>query len=174
MTLIYISCAWLLGILFGASFNLPPALILLGLLPLPLLAFKGHRRLVITLSLSLAVFFGGAWLYQQSQPGDSDSYLNYYNDKDTVTIQGILSRDTEVGDKTNHLYLEVSRLKTADGDWQEVKGTALLFVVPYTEYNYGDELEATGKLETPASFEDFDYRAIFPARAFILPYSTRE
>jgi len=158
LALIYISVAWLLGILLGASFSLPLALVLLSLLPLPLLVSKSHRRSVIILSLSLALFFGGAWFYPQSLPGDNDEYLNYYNDTGEVTVQGILSRDVEVGDKTNHLYLEVSQLKTAGGDWREVEGIALLLVVPYAEFKYGDELQVTGELNTPASSEGFDYR----------------
>ena len=50
MALIYISGAWVAGILVGALVNLPLALILLGLVPLPLLVFRHRRRAIGTLT----------------------------------------------------------------------------------------------------------------------------
>jgi len=39
-----------------------------------------------------------------------------------------------------------------------IEGKVLITTELYPEYNYGDELEIFGKLQEPASFEDFDYR----------------
>ncbi|GAH71595.1 unnamed protein product, partial [marine sediment metagenome] len=45
-----------------------------------------------------------------------------------------------------------------DKGWQEVSGTALLFVPRYPTYNYGDRLMVTGELKTPPQLDDFDYK----------------
>ena len=157
MALIYLSGAWLAGIFLGASLELPPALILCGLIPLPLLFFNRHRRAIVLTSLCLISFFGGIWCYQQSLPQASEHHIQHYNDSGTVTIKGVLSRDADAGEKTNHLYLEADQIELAEG-WQEVEGTVLLFVPRHISYSYGDELLVTGKPETPPQFADFDYK----------------
>ncbi|GAH47475.1 unnamed protein product, partial [marine sediment metagenome] len=47
MTLIYLSGAWVVGIYLGSKFALPLALILIGLIPLPLLFFFPRQRKTI-------------------------------------------------------------------------------------------------------------------------------
>ena len=67
MSLIYLSFAWVAGILLGSKINLPWALILIGLVPLSLLFFTSqHRKLIILTSLCLIIFFGGAVRFQSS------------------------------------------------------------------------------------------------------------
>jgi len=155
--LIYLSCAWVVGIFLGSKFNPPLALILIGLIPVPLLFFIGkHRKLIILTSLCLIALFAGAFHFQSSLPPDDESRLRFYNNE-TVEIKGMVDKDPEVRDKTTRLRLSATEVKL-DKEWQEVSGTALLFVPRYPSYDYGDVLMVTGKLETPPQLNDFDYK----------------
>ena len=158
MPLIYLSCAWVAGIYLGSKFNLPLALILIGLIPLPLLFFRKHGKPIILASLCLIALFAGAFCYQASLPPDDENSLQFYNDRGTtVEIRGMVGRDPEVRDKTTHLRLSATEIKL-DKEWQQVSGTALLFVPRYPTYKYGDVLEVTGKLEMPPQLDGFNYK----------------
>ena len=136
---------------------MPLVFVLIGLIPLSLLFIGKHQKLIILTSLCLFALFGGAFHFQSSLPlTDDKSYLQSYNNK-TVTIKGIISTDPEIRDKTVHLHLSATDIKL-DEEWQEVSGTALLFVPRYPTYDYGDMLLVTGKLETPPRLDDFDYK----------------
>ena len=61
MSLIYLSVAWVAGILLGSKADLPFALIFAGLFPLIFLFFfPRYRKPLILISLCLLAFFGGA------------------------------------------------------------------------------------------------------------------
>ncbi|MFQ6121753.1 MAG: ComEC/Rec2 family competence protein, partial [Dehalococcoidales bacterium] len=157
MPLIYLSCAWVAGIFLGAEFDLPLILILIGLIPLPLLfLFRQRRKIIILTSLSLITFFAATTYAYSSLHPVNESSLQFYNDRGIVEIKGMVARDPEVRAKTTHLHLSVTEIKLDKG-WQEVSGTALLFVPRYPTYKYGDVLQVDGKLETPSQFNDFDY-----------------
>ena len=156
MSLIYLSCAWVVGIFLGSKFSPPFALILAGLIPLPLLLlFRQHRKIIILTSLCLVILFSGAVCFQSSLPPNDESHLRFFNNE-TVEIKGTVSADPEVRDKTTHLRLSATEIKATE-DWQPVSGTARLFVPRYPTYDYGDVLRVTGKLETPPQLDDFDY-----------------
>jgi competence protein ComEC len=159
MALIYISCAWVAGIYLGSKFALSPALILIGLVPLPLLFFGKHRKAIILAAVCLIALFGGALLFPASLPPDDESHLQFYNDRE-VEIKGVIKADPEVRDKTIHIYLSDIKI-WRDNSWQEVSGDALLFAPRYSTdnstYGYGDVLWVRGKLETPPTLDEFDY-----------------
>ncbi len=157
MPLIYLSCGFVAGIFLGLKFNLPLVLILIGLIPLPLLFFRQHRKIIILASLCLIALFSGAFRFQSSLPTVNENCLQFYNDQETVEIRGMVDRDPEVRDKSTHIRLSATEIKL-DEEWREVSGTALLFVPRYPIYSYGDVLRVTGKLETPPQLNDFDYK----------------
>ncbi len=157
MALIYLSGAWVAGIFLGSKFAPHPALILIGLIPLPLLFFFSHRRKVIILSaVCLIAFFGGAFCYQASLPPQDQSHLQFYNSQE-VEIRGMVSGAPEVRDEVTHIRLSASAIKIGD-EWQELSGDALLFVPRYPAYEYGDVLLVRGRPETPTQLDDFDYQ----------------
>ena len=158
MPLIGISCTWIIGIFLGSNCYLPSALILTGLIPLPLLFFIHQRRKTIVLtSLVLFTLFAAAAYSHSSLHTVDEHSLRFYNDRGTVAIRGTVARDPDVRDKSTHLNLSVSQIEL-DNQWQAVSGTALLFVPRYPEYKYGDVIMAKGELETPPQLDDFDYR----------------
>jgi len=145
------------GIFLGSKFNLPLAFIFIGFIPLPLLFLaRQYGKPIVLTSLCLIAFFGGTFCFQASLPAVDENHLQFYNDQGIVEIKGLVERDPEIGDKTTHLRLSAREIKLAEG-WQEVSGTALLFVPRYPAYSYGDVLQVKGKLETPPRLDDFDY-----------------
>jgi competence protein ComEC len=158
MLLIYLSCAWIAGIFTGAYLAPSPPIILTGLIPLLLLFWlRRWCRPTILASLCIIAFFGGALLFQSSLPATDEGSLHFYNQRGTVTIEGVVNTDPEVRDKVSHLRLSAGEIKL-NGGWQPVSGTVLLFVPRYPAYEYGDRLRVTGQLETPPQLDDFDYR----------------
>jgi competence protein ComEC len=158
LALISLSGAFVAGIFLGYWLALPFALIFVGLLPLPLLFFFPHRRrLIIIVAVCLIAFFGGALCYQASLPPDDDSHIKFYNGQE-VEIEGMVSADPEVRDSATQIRLSVSRLTPEVKEERDVEGDILLFVPRYPEYEYGDVLRVSGELETPESFDDFDYK----------------
>jgi len=154
--LIYLSCAWVAGIYLGSKFALSPALVVIGLAPLPLLfLFRQHRKAIILAAVCLIALFGGASCFQASQPCRDESCLQSYHDQE-VEIKGMVNADPEVRDKATHIRLSASEIRLTQG-WQGVSGQALLFVPRYTAYQYGDVLLVTGRLETPPQLDEFDY-----------------
>ncbi|MBA7567581.1 ComE operon protein 3 [subsurface metagenome] len=155
MPLIYLSCAWVAGILLGSICNLPLALIFSGLIPLPLLFFlRKYKKSIILTSLCITALFGGAFCFQSSQPPNDESSLQFYNNQ-TVAVKGMVSTDPEIGGKTIRLRLSSSEIERG-GEWQKVSGTVLVFVPRYSTYRYGDVLLVNGKLEKPPWFDDYD------------------
>ncbi len=156
MPLIYISCAWVIGIFLGSKLNLPFVLIFIGLMPLPFLFLRRHRKLLVLTSLCLIAFFSGAVCFQSSLPEINQNSLQFYNDGKSVEIKGMVDADPELTDKSAHLRLAATEIKSESG-WQQISGTALLFAPRYSGYEYGDVLLVKGKLETPGQLDDFDY-----------------
>jgi competence protein ComEC len=159
MPLIYLSCAWVAGIFAGASVALHPAIVFIGLIPLPLLFwFRRQRRAIILTSLCVIAFLGGAIYFQSGQPANDETSLQFYNERGTVEIKGVVDTEPEVRDRVSHLRLAAGEIKL-NGGWQSVSGTVLMFVPRYPAYEYGDQIRVTGYLETPPQLDDFDYRS---------------
>jgi len=155
--LIYLSCAWVAGIYLGSKLVLPLALVLIGLIPLPLLfLLPQHRKTILLIAACLIALFGGASCFLASLPPEDESCLQFYNNQE-VEIKGMVKADPEVRDKATHIRLSATEIREDKG-WQEVSGDALLFVPRYSTYGYGDVLLVKGKLETPPELDDFDYK----------------
>jgi competence protein ComEC len=155
--LVYISCAWVLGIFMGSLFRFPFALILLGLLPLPLILFLKNRITPLVLAaLSLVFFFGAGSYYPSSLPDESS--VAVFNNQGVVELKVKVDGEPQVKDKVTHLQISVHEIKTGS-DWQPARGSVLVFIPRYPEYSYGDALWIKGTLEDPPKFETFDYQA---------------
>jgi competence protein ComEC len=167
VALIYISCAWVVGIYLGSKFALPWAFVFIGLIPLPFLFFSQHRKAIILAAVCLISLFGGALLFSASLPANDASHLQSYNGQ-TVEIKGVINAEPEVRDRTTHIRLSATEINGDEG-WQGVSGQALLFAPHYPTYHYGEVLQVTGRLETPPQLDDFDYEGYLEGQGI---YST--
>lgn len=158
MTLIYLSTAWVAGIYLGSKIALPWSIVFTGFLPLCLIPFLSkYKKPLILAGFCLFALFGGCICFQSSLPIINEQYIQFYNDKGAVEIEGMISTEPEIRNTTSILQLSASEIQI-DGTKQEISGKALIRVRRYPEYHYGDILKITGELETPPQFEDFDYR----------------
>ena len=157
MLLVYLSCAWLIGIFLGTKFYLPLGATLTGLIPFLLLFFaRQHRKALIITGLSLIIFSTAATYAHISLNTNDKSNLKYYNNVRVTEIRGMVAGDPDVREKSTQLLLRATEIKVVE-QWQTIAGKALLFAPRYPTYRYGDILQVTGRPETPTPFNEFDY-----------------
>ena len=160
MTLIYLGCAWLTGVFLGSFLHLPSELVwLLTFLPLAgLLLWRKDQRVRLISVCFLSLLLGALRFNASAAPQDFDeSHLAHYNDQGWVKIKGIVSGEPDVRDTYTNLRIAVARIEV-DGQERDVSGSVLVRAPRYPQYDYGDELEIGGLLETPPELEDFSYR----------------
>ena len=158
MWLLYISCAWVAGIFIGSKVSLPLVALALGFLPLAFIPFlSNHKKTLIVTGLCLFAFLSGGLRFSSSLPQIDGHSLCFYNDKGIVEIRGMVTDEPDIRDRFSLLAFSANEV-TADGERKDVSGTALIRVPKYPAFHYGDVLKITGELETPASFNDFDYK----------------
>jgi competence protein ComEC len=157
VTLIYLSIAWVTGILLGAIWKPPVVVMCAGAVPLLLLPFfVQYRKTILMSSLSLFIFIGGALYFQSSTPPPDEYQLRAYNDQGPVEIRGMISTEPEINNLSSKFSLTVEKF-IAGSDEKNITGKALVQTSRYPEYHYGDMVSITGELKTPERFTDFDY-----------------
>ena len=102
MLLIYLSCAWITGILLGTKLSIHPLWLAISLLPLPLIfLFRQRKKFFITVSLLTLAVLGGMIRYQSSLPvAEGENYVQYYNDQTAVELKGVISQAPELTTET--------------------------------------------------------------------------
>jgi len=159
MLLVYLSLAWIIGILIGSKLSVPASFLFISITPLLLIPFLNRqKRTFILISLCLLLLFSGVLRFQSSIPHFDENHLAFYNDIGIVKIKGIVNSDPEITENTVHLHISAEEINI-DGKWVEVTGNAILFVPMYSSYKYGDSIQFSGKLNTPPYLDDFDYKA---------------
>ncbi|MFA5078028.1 MAG: ComEC/Rec2 family competence protein [Dehalococcoidia bacterium] len=169
MPILYVSLAWIAGIFTGSFFNTPVWMLAL---PLPAIAaaifVPRHRRLLILLAVCLLAFPGGALTYQASQHTLDSTQAQFYNERGTVLLEGVVDDQPEARGKSLEFKLAASTVCIADNS-SPVMGGVLVRLPFYRSYQYGDMLRLKGKLESPPQFDDFDYHGYLANRGI---YST--
>ncbi len=164
MPILYVGVAWIAGIFAGSIFTAPVWLLAL---PLPVIAaavfVPQHRRLLILLAACLLAFPGGALIYQASQHPLDSKQAQFYNERGTMSLEGIVDDQPEVRGKSLEFKLSASSICIADNS-SPVRGGVLVRLPFYRSYQYGDMLRLSGKLESPPQFDDFDYRGYLANR----------
>jgi competence protein ComEC len=157
MWLLYVSCAWVVGIFLGSKIGPPLLALSLGLIPFLLMPlFPKSRKTLLLIGLCLFAILGGGLNFPSSLPQVDEHCLCYYNDRGIVQIQGMVAEEPDIRDRYCLLTFSASEI-TAAGQDKGVSGTALIRVPRYPVYRYGDMLKITGELETPPQLQDFDY-----------------
>lgn len=105
-----------------------------------------NERLVFVGVLGLVMIFG-AWRYQDSLVNARENFIGgFYNQK--VTLQGVVSKEPDI--RSDRIYLTVRA--------ENYSGKLLLTTGRYPEYQYGDILQFSGKVEEPFETEEFSYK----------------
>ncbi|HLB12630.1 MAG TPA: ComEC/Rec2 family competence protein [Dehalococcoidia bacterium] len=159
MLLVYLCVAWVAGIWAGPVVSVPwpgAALISLSAFTSGLL-WRRHQAF-LTAGMCLPLLLLGQARYQAALPAPDSSTLSAYNGRGSQEILGWVSAEPEVRDRTTQLRLEALRAKV-DGEWREVRGTALAITPRYPRHAYGQELRLVGVLEAPEPLGEFDYPA---------------
>lgn len=100
----------------------------------------------------------GVWRHQTAELQIFKSELRNHNDTEkTLTLIGIVSEEPDI--RTNNIKLTINTKQLRVGNEQlDIEGQILVTANRYPEYQYGDRLKITGKLESPPVFEGFNYR----------------
>jgi competence protein ComEC len=111
--------------------------------------------------LALAAMLG-ALRYNLSQPHFDQAALVTYNDQPKpVIVEGVVTAEPDARDAYTNLRAEADHLFISNlpgGMTQTVRGLVLVQAPPFTDFRYGDQIRAEGKLQTPTNTSEFDYR----------------
>ena len=158
MVLLYLGCAWTVGIILAAVFEPPLRLLatamLLALIGLVLRRHHAQHRLLFLCGLCVVL---GAGRYVVALPQFDEHHVATYIDTADVILEGIISNDPDVRDRSTNLRVAARRLQR-DGIWHEVEGLVLVQVSRYPGWEYGDVVQVFGGLEMPPVFENFSYK----------------
>ena len=178
MTLVYLTAAWIGGIVLahllwsqgaiGCATPDWPCAAAAGALALAAAAFRRRPAERLAAILLLTGILGG-WRYlahpYAACPSPQD--LAFYQGDDTdgvwVTAEGVVADYPDVRDVQTQYRLRVDALTIGDKT-RPVRGDLLVQAARFPVYIYGDRLQVTGQLQTPPVLDDFDYRAYLAQR----------
>lgn len=121
-------------------------------------SFAAKRNNFTVLGFCILFFVLGIIRFQISEFNIAKDQLSKLNDKpEKVTLIGYVSSEPDLRAKSQKLIIKTEKL-IIRGEESDIKGSVLITTNPYIEYKYLDSLRITGKLKTPAVFEDFNYK----------------
>lgn len=200
MPLLWLSLAFLSGILLASALTLPAgAWIASAGLFLLLFATRSYTARVsipiphslraalrftrsaspLPLTILLIVFALGAARYQLARPRMTPGFIAWYNAGQEslapdVRLEGIVVKPPDARDSYINLTVSVRQVTVKDGRDlpTSVEGLLLAKVPPAEGWRYGDLVQLEGRLETPPELEGFSYRE-YLARRGIHAYMPR-
>ncbi len=153
----FLAIAWLLGIA-AASFTGAEAsasLAAAGLLGVISFAVRPRWTTLALIAAGSVFIFAATWRYESTTPEHSP--IARFNDGDSVRLRAIISDEPDDRGSSRLYRMDVQE-SYSEGGWRPDSGGLLMRTSLFPKYEYGDLLEIQGKLETPPSFDDFDYR----------------
>ena len=109
------------------------------------------KVLSLLIGFVISTGFAGLLSKHSADPATIDYYAS--DEKRQVIVRGIICEEPDRR-REKTLYTVRTRYLRGTGN---VNGLVLVSADNYPAYDYGDELELTGKLEKPAVFDGFDY-----------------
>ena len=151
--------AWLLGVAAAAftGADLWAALAAAAGLAAASFALRPRLSTLVLIALGAAIIFAAAWRYDSTAPPDTPSGIARRNDEDAVLFRALVAAEPDERGSTVRYRLAVREVHWG-GRWRPESGGVLMRTAPFPRYDYGDLLELRGELETPPTFDDFDYR----------------
>ena len=120
-------------------------------------ASPGRKQLVV-IGFCLLFLVLGIWRHQVTELRITNNELRMFNDQqETVALIGIVAKEPDIREKSIKLTIDNLTVETEVGPLS-ANSKVLVTTWRYPEYQYGDKLKITGKLETPQIFEGFNYR----------------
>jgi len=130
--------------------------------------FWKHKNVVIS-GFSIIFFILGFFAHQGRELEIRNNELREYNNwAEEITLIGMVVEEPDIREKSVKLTIgdiQIPPYAKASGGKQNyediprrIDGKILATISRYPEYKYGDKLKITGKLETPAIFDDFNYK----------------
>ncbi|PIR96793.1 MAG: hypothetical protein COT91_04810 [Candidatus Doudnabacteria bacterium CG10_big_fil_rev_8_21_14_0_10_41_10] len=113
----------------------------------------GDRRFLLISGIVIVVVFG-IWHFQNSKEKIDENHIAYFNDQGKIVWEGVVVEEPDVREDKINLTVEAKGCNGGKG----CRGKVLVTVGRYPEYEYGDKLKITGKLETPFETEEFSYK----------------
>src|SRR3989344_6446242 len=120
-----------------------------------------YNKIVLIAGFMGLVLLGGALRLQISFSYDDPNFVGkYYGQK--MEMEGVVVREPDV--RSDRMNLTIGKLTPSSSppSFQEgekgIVGNILLNVGKYPEYQYGDRLKISGKLEEPFVSEEFSYK----------------
>jgi len=108
---------------------------------------RGAQNDIVVWGFVLLVLVSGIWRYQSiAASGVVETISRYYDQE--IILKGVIIDEPEK--RINQIKFQFKA--------EEISGKILVTTELYPKYDYGDELEISGKIREPAQFEDFDYR----------------
>lgn len=131
-----------------------PQFLLWGFLISSFLVFLGKNKKVIAFCLIFMVL--GIWSHQKAVSKALNNDLTNYNDSGKeIVLTGTIIGEPDARENSQKLTIKPEDISGYENkEWERV----LVSAGKYPEYKYGDKLEIKGKMETPAAFEDFNYK----------------
>ena len=110
--------------------------------------FWQYKKLVV-IGFCILFLVSGVWRHQVVESRITNNELRKFNDTNqTITLIGIVSDEPDIREKSIKLTIKP----------ENIEGEILVTTNRYPEYQYGDKLKITGKIETPPIFEGFSYK----------------
>ena len=151
---LYFCLSFIGGIFLGSFFKVSQLMMLSFLVSgLVLISVLWKHKKIAVAGFCLLFLVLGIWRHNIAELRIKNNELKKYNDlNQSITLIGMVSAEPDIREKT--IKLEIASLKLQiGGEWKDISGKILITTNRYPEYQYGDKLKITGKLETPPIFE---------------------
>jgi prolyl-tRNA editing enzyme YbaK/EbsC (Cys-tRNA(Pro) deacylase) len=161
MILAFFALAWLLGIAAAAfaGADLWPTLAAASLLAAASFAYRPRLSTLLLAAAGCALLVTAVWRYDSALPPATPGGIAVYNDSaEPARFRALVVSEPDER-PTSVRYRLSTREVLVDGVWQTSEGGVLMWGPLPPRFKYGDLLVVEGKLQTPPTFDDFDYRA---------------
>ncbi len=168
LALAFLAGAWLLGTAAAAATDgeTGAAVAAFGLLGALAFAYRPGALTLVLVLISGIVILAATWRYEATVPTLAADSIARLNDGVGVRFRAVIDDEPAAPTASRHYRLDV-REAYVDGRWRDVSGRVLMYAQPWTGWEYGDLLEIEGKLTTPPSFDDFDYKEHLMRRGIV-------
>jgi competence protein ComEC len=174
--LLWLSVAFMAGIIIGSTFSLSWLFVAVGFLLGLGAGWLERRQLVqgepaarwkklcpVPAGFLLAAVMAGALRYQISLPSWTEADLAWYNDQGELQVRGWISAPPDERDRIDILEITAEEIVYSQNSENqnisiEVDGKLIAMLRAGRDWQYGDEVLLTGPMATPPENEEFSYR----------------